>query len=291
MGILMIPLPHFLKLIHYSFSITFLFSIGLRTPHLESIVKSHDFRLIGRALLLNLLFMPLVGLSLIHFFPMPADVALGFMLIAITPGGLFGVHFAHLAKGNIAFAMKLAFSLALASMLIIPVTTTLFLPTTVSKKILDLDIFLEIFLFAFLPFAAGQLLQFKWENFAQKLGKIMALLAPLFFIGVEILAYQLREFSIAAIGPHAIWAFILLVIISWILGWIFGGPEIHHRKVLAIDTSMRNVAICWLVVNKTFVDANVDYAIIAFSGIVAPMNLVFCLATRFLGGSRSKTRS
>jgi hypothetical protein len=45
------------------------------------------------------------------------------------------------------------------------------------------------------------------------------------------------------------------------------------RKVLAIRSSMRNVGVCLAIASDYFVGTDVSVPILAFSGIVIPMNM------------------
>jgi BASS family bile acid:Na+ symporter len=64
---------------------------------------------------------------------------------------------------------------------------------------------------------------------------------------------------------------------AWIAGWLLGGPEIKNRKVFAISTSMRNVGVCLPIATNYFAGTDVAVPILAFSGIMIPMNMVFAL--------------
>ena len=69
------------------------------------------------------------------------------------------------------------------------------------------------------------------------------------------------------------------MIVSWIVGWLMGGPEIKNRKVLAISTAMRNVGVCFPLAVNYFPGTDVLAPILAFSGISIPMNMVFAIVT------------
>ncbi|HEY6363680.1 MAG TPA: hypothetical protein VI585_02695, partial [Candidatus Binatia bacterium] len=51
------------------------------------------------------------------------------------------------------------------------------------------------------------------------------------------------------------------------------------RKVLAISSSMRNVGVCLPIASNYFVGTDVSIPMLAFSGIMIPMNMVFALVT------------
>ena len=278
----MVQLPLHVMILSYLFIFFFMFSIGLRAPFNEAVPANRNRSWVLFALIANVLLVPLAGLFLRWMWGLKPDAAVGFMLIAVTPGGLFGLHFAHLAKGDIPYALKLSVALALAAILLVPLNIYLFLPTEVSSKILDFRILWELFVFALLPFLLGQGVDSRWPSMSRNMKKIMFFLVPVLFAAHHFSTDQLKTLSLASIGHATMWALIFLVLISWVFGMIFGGSDLSRRKVLAIDTSMRNVAVCWLIARKGFADPNVDYTILAFSGISVSMNLLFALGTRFL---------
>jgi BASS family bile acid:Na+ symporter len=80
-------------------------------------------------------------------------------------------------------------------------------------------------------------------------------------------------------GTNGIEAIVLLIIGSWVVGWFMGGPEIRNRKVLAISSSMRNAGVCLPIASNYFAGTDAAIPILAFSGIMIPMNMVFALVT------------
>ena len=54
----------------------------------------------------------------------------------------------------------------------------------------------------------------------------------------------------------------------------------RNRKVLAISSSMRNVGVCLPIASNYFAGTDVSIPILAFSGIMIPMNMVFAVVTR-----------
>jgi bile acid:Na+ symporter, BASS family len=77
------------------------------------------------------------------------------------------------------------------------------------------------------------------------------------------------------VGINGLCAMLILVIISMVAGWLLGGPADGTRRVLAINTSLRNVALCLAIASSSFPGGNVDVGVIAFSMVMLPPNAVF----------------
>lgn len=265
-----------------------MFSIGMRAEAPREFYRGVQGKVIFRVLLANVVLVPLVAWFIHHLIPMRPEHATAFMLVAITPGGLFGLHFCHIAKGQISFAIQLAFLLALAAMLMVPLIAGAWLPVEVAARFLDLRILIEMFVFAFLPLVLGQVLRQTWCEGAKILGKFLLVLNPVLFATQEFVGSQVKDISMKSVGHPLLLAFALLVLACWLIGWLLGGPDVGRRKVLAIDTSMRNAAICWLLVHRSFAEIDVSMAILAFNGLAVPMNFTFAIVGRLFLGKGDK---
>ena len=112
------------------------------------------------------------------------------------------------------------------------------------------------------------------------------------FIIAAVTAGRYKTPAIKLMGTNGIAAIVLLILGAWVVGWLMGGPEIRNRKVLAISSSMRNVGVCLPIASNYFAGTEVTVPILAFSGIMIPMNMVFSVvAGRMLGGKEEIARA
>jgi BASS family bile acid:Na+ symporter len=102
-------------------------------------------------------------------------------------------------------------------------------------------------------------------------------LSIVIFIIAAVMAGRYKTPAIKLMGTNGIEAIVLLIICSWAMGWLMGGPEVRNRKVLAISSSMRNVGVCLPIASNYFAGTDVTVPMLAFSGIMIPMNMVFGL--------------
>jgi BASS family bile acid:Na+ symporter len=87
-------------------------------------------------------------------------------------------------------------------------------------------------------------------------------------------------------------AIVSLVLVSWAVGWLLGGPEVRNRKVFAISTSMRNVGVGLPIAASYFPDTDVFVPLLAFSSISIPMNFLFAFITkRMVHDTETNTRA
>lgn len=90
-------------------------------------------------------------------------------------------------------------------------------------------------------------------------------------------------------GTNGIEAIVLLILCAWGVGWLMGGSEVRNRKVLAISSSMRNAGVCFPIASNYFAGTDVFVPILAFSGIMIPLNMVFALVANRLTRDTKET--
>jgi len=266
------------------FLVTFMFWTGLVASTSEIVAATHDRSLMARAVLVNVLVVPALGLALAQIFELSPILRTEFLLIAFLPGGFLALNFVKLGRGNMPFTVGLVFILNLAAIALMPlllrwlrVASGLTLSSPAAHA---LGLLLVLGL---VPLLLGRWVQRGSQKIAQALSRPLNILSFLLFVGANIAAIQARNPAIGALDARAIAALILLVLGSWVVAWGLGGPDLATRKSLAITTSMRNVGIVLLLYARLPADSEMIGLIIAFSGLSVPMNMIFSLALHRIG--------
>ncbi|OLP18677.1 Na+-dependent transporter [Leptolyngbya sp. 'hensonii'] len=273
------PLPSYIQIVIFLFLFTFLLSVALEKPKQEilTLMKSS---LMGRSLFANFILLPILGVILARLFRLPPEIAVGFLMVALAPGGMLGLHFARVAKGNLAYAVGLIFLLSLLSIVIIPTLIYLIFPGIAATDGFIVSLLGRLLFLVIPPFLVGQVIQ-KWlTSIATKLQKLSSLLSIVLFIALTVLTSRLKVLDTQALGWNGLAAIVVFIGVAWFVGWQLGGPELENRKVLAISTSMRNVAIYFLIATSGVFSRNAELMMIGFSVLLTPMNLVFAIAMR-----------
>jgi BASS family bile acid:Na+ symporter len=271
--------PTYINLLSYLFVVVYMFSVPLETTSGEIMRTFGDLNLMGRALLANFVIIPILGVVIARFFDLPPDVRTGFFLLAMAPGGLLALQFARVSKGNRVFAVALLFVFCLLAVLITPALVLLFFHKEGAGKLPFAWLILLLLLLVVMPAIVGRVLQRLIPQHAPKLGLWLGRLSIVIFIIAAVMAGSYKSPAIKSMGTNGIVAIVLLVISAWIVGWLLGGPEVRNRKVLAISSSMRNVGVCLPIASDYFAGTDVSVPMLAFSGIMIPMNMLFALAT------------
>jgi BASS family bile acid:Na+ symporter len=272
-------LPAYIKILTYLFVVIYMLSVALETTRREIVATVRDFRLMGYALLANLIIVPGLSVLLVRVLDLPPEMRTGFLILAFTPGGLFALQFARISKGNRVLAVGLLIVMSLVAFLAMPVLIGLFFPPAVAGKMPFAWLILMLLLLVVAPLLVGRAVQQRVPAVAPKLGRLLGALSIVIFIITTLAAGKYKMPAVKSLGAGGTVAIIVLILCAWAVGWLLGGPEIRNRKVLAISTSLRNVGVCFSIATSYFPGTDVIVPILAFSGISIPMNMVFALIT------------
>ena len=256
-----------------------MFSVSLETTSGEIIGTLVQWNLMGRALLANFVIIPILGVIIAQFFDLPPEIRIGFYLLALTPGGPLALQFARISRGNRTFAVALLFLFCLLAILITPGVVLLFFPREGTGRLPFAMMIIMLVLLIVMPAVIGRGLQRLIPEHAPRLGLWLGRLSIVIFIIAAVTAARYKSPAIKAMGTNGIAAIVLLIIGSWVVGWLLGGTETRNRKVLAIASSMRNIGVCLPIASGYFLETDVAIPVLAFSGIMIPMNMVFALVT------------
>jgi bile acid:Na+ symporter, BASS family len=267
--------PTYVTALIYLFIVVYMLSVALETTQGQIKAELRDVNMIGCALLANFVIVPVLGVILVQLFPMSSQAKTGFLLLALAPGGFFALQFARVANGNRVLAVVLLFVLSVLAVLFTPILVHLLFLIIGEGRSPFVQIILLLLLLLVVPLYVGRALQQFAPAVAPKLGRLLGALSIVLFVLANVLINQYKPPTIKAISTGEVAAIVSLVLVSWAVGWLLGGPEVRNRKVFAISTSMRNVGVCLPVAASYFPHTDVFVPLLAFSSISIPMNMVF----------------
>ena len=163
----------------------------------KRIIKFPKAAIIG--LVCQLIMLPLLGFGLAGVLFDTPELAVGFILIALCPGGATSNIISHLAKADLALSVSLTAVSSTITNFSIPVLLNIALFTYMGgEQAIQLPIiktFIQIFGVTILPVSIGMLIKQKYPAFALKSEKTMNVISTTFFIVIlqklSIINYQL----------------------------------------------------------------------------------------------------
>jgi len=265
------------KVLTIVFLLSTMVSIGLEVTLKEIMLVASDKRLFIRALFANFILVPLLGLVIARILPMPTNIETAFLLLAGAPGALFAINFTRRTQDSVPFAAALLFTLTVLSLLVTPFLVQLMLNVDQSITLHYDRAIQALFFYVLLPLLAGLALN-RWASpIALRLRSAVSACSGISFVVVTVTTQGLKSAATKQIGISGLLAMLLLIVASMVIGWMLGGPDTGTRRVLTVNTSMRNVALALAIASLSFPGANVEVGVVAFGALMLPPNVLFTI--------------
>jgi bile acid:Na+ symporter, BASS family len=250
--------------------LSLMFTAGLQCNRANLVTALRNYGLIARALLANVVIVPLLGVLLVRLFHLNTYIAIGFLLMAMAPGAPFLPRAAgRQPGGSLGFAIALAFILPAVSIVTIPITAPLVLPTHGEGHVPLSQFLTSLIGLQLVPLLIGLVVADRAPAVAARLERPLIIV---FSVAVAVLLALLGQTLVTGVasvyGSRGMLAMLVLVLLSLAAGWLLGGPQIAYRRTLGIGTAIRNIGLCALLASNfpgTLVGATVlTYLLIQF---------------------------
>ena len=246
-----------------------MFELGLN-------LKIDDFTLLVKrpkaifvALFGQIILLPLVAFGLCHLFHLSPIFAVGMMLIACCPGGSSSNVFSMLAKGDVALSVSLTALSSIITIFTLPIimsfATDYFAFQSTEQISLPIgNLLKQNLLLMFLPIIIGIILNYKCNNVAQKIEKVLSklafpclmLLAGIFFVE----QYSTIINNILTLGSCILCLLLACIFVAFLIAKIFRLNKKEERTTL-IEVGMQNAAQAIAIASSPFIMNNSKIAI------------------------------
>ncbi len=197
----------------------------------------------------QVLVLPLVAFSLLHIFTISPQLAVGVMILALSPGGVTSNILTKLAGGELALSISLTAIVSLLSVITVPLMVAWSANYFMGQAAPAFDVTtlaFSMFMITAIPVIIGLLLRHFLSAFAIGLEKITIKIATVLFviivIGALLANREIFFANIMILGP----LLILLNIILLLAGWGFARlMHMDHQNAIAIaiETGVQNSTI------------------------------------------------
>jgi BASS family bile acid:Na+ symporter len=151
---------------------------------------------VGIGLLNQLVLLPIVAFGIANLFDLPAELAVGLMILAVCPGGATSNLITHLAKGDAALSITLTAFSSVITVFTIPFLVNYsighFIPGGEARQLEVVGTVVSVLLITIIPVALGMLVFAKGPKLAAKLDLPFRRISAIFFV-VIVLAAVLKE--------------------------------------------------------------------------------------------------
>ena len=142
-------------------------------------------------LLCQMLILPVVGYGIARYSGLPAEFAVGLMLLAASPGGATANLFSHLAKGDVALNITLTAVNSVLSLFTLPLIVNLALVAFQgSGKVIPLQFgkVAQVFAIVLVPVAIGMAVRRYRQTIAERLERPVRLVSALLLVVIVVAA-------------------------------------------------------------------------------------------------------
>jgi bile acid:Na+ symporter, BASS family len=242
------------KIVVAVFLVAFMLQAGLGCDYRDMLAVLRDAGCMTRVFLANFIVVPIIAVIAVRLFALDDFVAAGILLMAIAPGVPFLPMLAGAKHGGSqGLATGLTALLPAVSIITVPITASLVLPVDATAHIVLARFVINLVLLQLLPLAIGLYIRARSPRVAPTLIKV--------FMGVALLALVVLLFGIVpkigaafvgVYGSRGLMATLVIVLLSGVVGWLFGGRDAPIRNTMAISTIMRNFGLALLVTGQSF---------------------------------------
>jgi BASS family bile acid:Na+ symporter len=267
-----------------------LLGVGLRLTLRQVLDSLRQCRL-ALIIVVNFVVVPALAVTATRFFGIGADFSVGMILLAAAPFAPVVPVFARMARADLALAAGLTFLFPVLSAFLTPLVCAMALKTVVETGPVRFNasgILLTLVATITLPLCAGVAV----NHFAPALGRrgLRPVEITSECAGALSLAFvTATEFgSILATGWVPLLLMTMLSEASLALGYLLGGPDRESRRVVALGTSNRNIALALLVAIQSFSGTPVVSAVVSNGLLLILLGLLHVAFWRF-GPGRHRT--
>jgi bile acid transporter len=237
--------------------IVLMFGMGatLTTERFREVVAQPRAVLIGLASQFG--WMPLLAYLLAKTFSLPAEAALGLVIMGTCPGGTTSNMFAYYARADVALSVSMTAASKLVAVVLMPVCLFLyarpFTDTAVQIPYFDVVKTLAVLL---IPVALGMWLRKKrGERFAQRAEKAGSLAGLSVLVLLVVLSVVRNAGLFRTVTPGMYAAAILLGVLGMVLGDLAGRvaklPR-PQRQAVSFETGIQNSPLAFAIIATSF---------------------------------------
>ncbi len=264
------------------FVVTSMLAMGLDLTMTQIVQPLKNVRLVILALLANFVLVPLLAYGILFLIPLEQSLRIGLIVLSTAAGAPFLPKLVQGAKGNVAFGVGLMVLLMLVTIIFMPLVLPLLLP---GVSVDPWQIAESLIVLMLIPLAIGLLIKSHSPDTAATYQPLMTKVSSLAMLVLLVVGLGLNLSNIISfIGTGGILALILFIIVSFLIGFLFGGRDAGDRSVMGLGTAQRNVSAAIVVAAANFSGTNT----LSFVLVGAILLLLILLPTAKRMGARSQ---
>ena len=257
------------------FFIMFGIGISLKPVDFKNIIKFPKAVAIG--IFAQMILLPMIAFTIAVILNLPAEIAVGLIIIALAPGGVTSNMYSYLFKGDVSLSVSLTVLVSFITPLTMPLIAVLSMKyfmgsyTDFSLPIVKTSI--QLLLITIVPVVLGMLFLWRWQKLAKRIETLLKWFSIIILFLIIALITLKNADNITGFFAQAGLATLLLNLISLILGYQLAKlSKLSQAQAITIgfEVGIQNGTLA-LVVAGTLIGNNVmmiptiTYSLIMFA--------------------------
>jgi len=266
------------------FLVSTMLACGLSLKLAQIFGPFRNVRLAISSAVASYLLVPLIAVVVSRLIGIEEPLRYGLVLLSMAAGAEAGPKLTTNAKGNVGFSVGLLVVSLGITIFYIPLMLSLLLPEVhVDKGRLLIKLCLTVAL----PIIVGLLLKAHYEGLADRLAKYVHKISSVFMLLMAALLIILNyKEMFQLIGSGAPLAAVISIVLSFITGYLLGGPERGTRLAMAFMHAGRNASIALMIASQMFSD---QPKVIMMITVTVVLMLIILLPTSYLLKARENS--
>jgi len=239
--------------------------MGLTIQDFIRVIKIPKDFLVG--FICQLILLPIVALCIALILNLPAELGVGLMLIACSPGGVTSNVLTKFADGDVALSISLTAIVSLISIISIPFiifTSIDFFEVEIVKEISMTGIALKMFFVVTVPVIIGMIIKHFAKNFVDNqtglIQKISFILFMLVFTAIYIEEWDNIISYFAKAGVSALLLNVSMMVIGFYVAKYFASG-VAQQKCISLECGLQNGTLALFVGTQIFEENIVTYIV------------------------------
>ncbi len=259
--------------------------LGLTTKDFMRVLKNPQDFSVG--IICQLILLPLVAYVLILILKLPAEIAVGLMIIAAAPGGVTSNVLTKFANGDVALSISLTAVTSLISIVSVPIivfkSAELIGITSFSQNITLSGIAIKMALVVTLPVLIGMIIRALAENFIssniRNINRFTGLLFILVFAAIWIEERENIFEYLAQAGLAVLILNVTMMALAYYIAKIFV-TGIPQKKCISLECGLQNGTLAVFVATQIFENVSFMIPTAAYALIMYITGFIFIYILR-----------
>jgi BASS family bile acid:Na+ symporter len=242
-----------------------------------------NVRLAISAAVASYLLVPLTAVVVSRLIGIEEPLRYGLVLLSMAAGAEAGPKLTTNAKGNVGFSVGLLVVSLGITIFYIPLMLSLLLPEVHVDRV---KLLVKLCLTVALPIVVGLFLKARVAGLAERLNRYVHLTSSVFMILMAVLLIILNYTEMFRLfGSRAIGAALIVIVVSFITGYLLGWPDRGTRLAMAFMHAGRNASIALMIASQVFIG---QPKVLLMITVTVVLMLIILLPTSYLLKDRAE---